>query len=599
VYSSVNPLQAILFILAVIWFLGAAALLSYSIYTYWKLKQRVGTAILLENNIYECDSIDSPCVVGLIKPRIYLPIGLSPQERSYILKHEQTHIKRFDYLVKPLAFLALCIHWFNPLVWLSFLLMGRDMEMSCDEGVLKSFGPDIKKAYSSSLLSFASEMRVFSGSPLTFGEQNAENRIKNVLSYRRLPAWTLAVILLALVLIGVSLLSNPASAEDPAAQPGEQSFSGQELYSMAEAWAEALKTRDGEPRYEMMSENMKEAFIAAQKLRSEPWNFNIGVSSPWVTSYEITVKADSAEILYHMTDSTQQTYDKKEIIYFGEENGKIVVTEADELLSDWERYYYYAPTAAEAMKVYRKALLESDYLTILSLTHSAELEPVGQQIWDTIKISDVRVVGQDVRDYNACYELELTIEDGGNSSFEKGVSPRWLWLVKGDQGWYVEGLMTGGSPDQDWWSSGTPVKTGIEKEDWNTGSFEFDQLLYLSPLSSSTFDYAESQMNGTKFKISDDLFEIDYPNWDDFRIRRPVYAREAMTDDMIRTFENSMKGKVSISEYTRKYRYTIYMNGDHKTNYRLYALDDELWLSSYADNTADKSEIVMNLWKLK
>ena len=136
-------------------------------------------------------------------------------------------------------------------------------------------------------------------------------------------------------------------------------------------------------------------------------------------------------------------------------------------------------------------------------------------------------------------------------------------------------------------------------ESLNAGSLEFDQLLYLSPLSSMTFGYAENMMKGTKYTISDDLFQIDYPNQDTFMIRQPVYIKETMTDEMIRAFENSTMETVSISEYTEKYRYTIYTSDNQKTNYRLYALDDELWLSSYADNTADKSEIVMDLWKLK
>ncbi len=407
---------------------------------------------------------------------------------------------------------------------------------------------------------------------------------------RRPLIWVTLILFLTLIFISIGLFSDTESKTE---------FTDREIGTMAGTWAEAMKTRDGEPRYEMMSEKMKEGFIAGQKLRSEPWNFNIGVSSPWVLDYEITVKDGSAEILYHLTDSTQQIYDKKEIIHFGKEKGKIVVAEADELLSDWERYYYYAPTAEDAMQVYSKALLESDYLSILSLTHSAKLEPTGQLVWDTVRIGDVRVTGQDVRDYNACYELELTVKNAGNSSFENGVSPRWLWLTRGDQGWYAEGLMTGGAPDEDWWRSYVPVKATIDTEIWNAGTFEFDRLLYLSLLSSSTFDYAESRMKAAKFTISDGVFRIDYPDSDDFSIRHPVYVRETMTDDMVRAFENSTMNTVSISEYTEKYRYTVYDDNGQKTNFRLYVLDGQVWLSSYTDNTAGKSEIVMQLWKLK
>jgi hypothetical protein len=353
---------------------------------------------------------------------------------------------------------------------------------------------------------------------------------------------------------------------------------------------------------------MKEQFIEGQKQRSDPWNFNIGVSSPWVKDYEITIKDGSAEILYHMTDSTQSIYDQKEIIYFGKENGKTVVSNAEELLSDWERYSYYAQTADEAMRAYTKALLESDYRTILALTPSAKLDPRGQLIWDTIKISGVKVVDSDVRDSKACYELELNVTNGGDSAFETGTSPRWLWLVKGPQGWYAEGLMTGGSPDADWWNAKpTLIKTGESGTNdpffgsnmQATGTYGFDRLIYLSPLSSWTFDYAENRMKGVMFTIDTGLFQIDYPEGDDYTVKQPAYHAEKMTDDMVRAFEESTMNQVSISDYKEKYRYTIYTGDNQKTGFRFYVLDNELWLASYADNTADGSEITKDIWKLR
>lgn len=446
-------LQTVLPLLSALWLLGTALLLIYSIMTYWKLKQQVRTAVRTDCNTYESGVIGSPCVIGIFRPKIYLPFGLNPSEKSYILKHEQIHIKRFDHLLKPAAFLTLCIHWFNPLVWVAFLLMSRDMEMSCDESVVKALGSTIKKDYSASLLAFAVPKNILRASPLTFGEGNTERRIRNILNYRRLPVWFAVIILLILSFIGFGLLTGPDNAQDIPDRTGTQQFQDQEIRSMAEIWAEALRTRDGEPRYEIMSGEMKEEFIAGQKDRSDPWNFNIGVSSPWVTDYEITVGEGQAEILYHMTDSTQGKYDKTEILYLGKENGKTVVVKSEELLSEWQRASYYPFTADEAMYAYTKALLSSNYSTILALTPSFELEPYGQLIWDTIKITDVKVVREDVRDRKACYELELTIADGGNSAFETGTSPRWLWLAKGEKGWYAEGLMTGGPPDENWWNN--------------------------------------------------------------------------------------------------------------------------------------------------
>lgn len=413
--------------------------------------------------------------------------------------------------------------------------------------------------------------------------------------------WIAVILLLLLIVTSIGLLSDPESKTAVSNPQSKPTFTNQEMSSLAAIWAESLKTRDGEPRYKIMSEKLQKEFIEGQKQRNNPWNFNIGVSSPWVADYEITIHQDSAEILYHLTDSTQEIYDEREIIYFGKENGKTVVIDAEELLSDWERYNYYAPTAEAAMQVYSNALLTSDYSSILSLTHSEKFDPNGQQICRTVKISDVKVINKDVRDRKACYELELTIDDGGSSAFEKGTFPRWLWLVKGEQGWYVEGLMTSGAPDSGWWntvSGGALDDPFFGTSEWATGTYGFDKLLYLSGLSSSTFDYAESKMKGTKFTIGTELFEIDYPDGNDYRIEAPVYTREKISGDMIQAFEKCTMEKVSISEYKVRYRYNIFTRDNQKTNFCFYVMDNQLWLSSYADNTADKSEIIMYLWKL-
>lgn len=446
-YASANPMQIIIFILSVIWILGVLALIIYSVASYLLLKHKVRMAVLLQDNVFECENIATPFVLGIINPKIYLPIGLSETEKSYILKHEQTHIRRFDYIIKPFAFLVLCVHWFNPLVWLSFILMSRDMEMSCDERVIKELGTDIKKDYSTSLLSLAVNKKMISGSPLAFGETGAMGRIKNVLNYKRPALWVIVVAVIAVVAVGIGLLANPNAASN---------YDHAEKIQMAETWAEALKTRDGKLRYEIMSESMKGKFIAEQKQRSgEEWNYNIGGSSPWVVNYEIDVQGDTATIIYHLADSGGGKYDETEIITFSRENNQLVIIDAKVKFAQWERVSCHAQTARQAMEVYIEALLASDYRALLSLEHAAPFNPNGQDVWNTVEIGDVRVISEDVREHKACYELELDIRDGGDSAFETGVFPRWLWLVKGEHGWYVEGLMTGGAPEEDWWTSAT------------------------------------------------------------------------------------------------------------------------------------------------
>lgn len=207
--ASANPLQTCTQIGAYIWLLGIAVMLVYSVVSVLILKSSLKNARLLEGNLYEADNLKTPFVLGVFRPRIFIPAGLSEEEKSYIIRHEQTHIHRLDHIIKPFGFLVLSIHWFNPLVWIAFVLMSTDMELSCDERVLKEMGGDIKKAYSASLLSLATEKRIINGSPLAFGEGNVRDRIKNVLNYKKPAFGAVIAALIAVICVGIGLMANP------------------------------------------------------------------------------------------------------------------------------------------------------------------------------------------------------------------------------------------------------------------------------------------------------------------------------------------------------------------------------------------------------
>ncbi len=179
--ANANPLQIWTTVGAIVWLAGAAVMLLYGAASFIVLKRRMKSAVCVEANVYETENIKSPFVLGFFKPKIYLPADLS--EREYVLLHERTHIRRRDHIVKLAAYFVLCMHWFNPLAWLAFLLMGADMEMSCDERVLKEAGG--KADYSRSLLSLATERRSIAGSPLAFGEGGIKERVKNVLKFKK------------------------------------------------------------------------------------------------------------------------------------------------------------------------------------------------------------------------------------------------------------------------------------------------------------------------------------------------------------------------------------------------------------------------------
>lgn len=210
--ASVNPLQIYTEISAYIWVIGIIALLVYSFVSILILKRQLKSAQLIEQNIYESKNLKTPFVLGLIRPKIYLPAGLNATERSYILLHEQTHIQRKDHIIKILAFLVLSIHWFNPLVWIAFILMSKDMELSCDERVLNEMDEGIKKPYANSLLSLATGRHILNGSPLAFGEGNVRVRIKNVLNYKKPRFWMIVFSIIILTVAGIGLMANPKAA---------------------------------------------------------------------------------------------------------------------------------------------------------------------------------------------------------------------------------------------------------------------------------------------------------------------------------------------------------------------------------------------------
>ncbi len=210
--ASMNPVQVWLTVGAYLWFAGMAIMLIYSVVSMVLLKRRLNDAVIIEDNIYRAENLKTPFVLGLFRPKIYIPAGLTDEENRYIILHERTHIRRHDHVVKPLAYFILCLHWFNPLAWAAFLLMSADMEMSCDERVLKEIGGETKKAYSMSLLSLAAERPIIGGSPLAFGEGGMKERIKNVLNFKK-PSRAIIIAAVALVaILSVGFAMNRVTA---------------------------------------------------------------------------------------------------------------------------------------------------------------------------------------------------------------------------------------------------------------------------------------------------------------------------------------------------------------------------------------------------
>lgn len=212
--TSVNTMQLILYAASVVWLIGIAAMITYSAVSYFAVKKRVASAIILRDNVYLCDGIETPFVYGIIKPKIYIPTSVSEADTDYILAHERVHISRGDHIIKLIALAALSLHWFNPLAWVSFKLMTNDMELSCDERALTKFDRDVKKDYASALLSISiKQNRLSYGGLLSFGESNIKTRIKGVLSAKK-PALVVSVIAVAVIAVAAVCLLTNANGND-------------------------------------------------------------------------------------------------------------------------------------------------------------------------------------------------------------------------------------------------------------------------------------------------------------------------------------------------------------------------------------------------
>lgn len=199
---------------AYIWLCGCIVLLVRNLFLIWRTKQIVLMAIRRKDNIYESECISTPFVLGIVRPKIYIPFNLSEQEREYILKHEQYHIRRKDQIIKICAYILCVIYWFQPLIWFAYFVMIRDMEMSCDEYVLKNSKSDIRAAYSTSLLKLATKTGDFNAGLPAFGESDIRKRVKNIMKFNAKKKWVSVVAAIAVVIVGVSCLTKAAVKTD-------------------------------------------------------------------------------------------------------------------------------------------------------------------------------------------------------------------------------------------------------------------------------------------------------------------------------------------------------------------------------------------------
>ncbi len=212
--SSINDTDNTFYIIDFIWGLGVTSIILYSIVSYIVLKKKVSDSIKLKDNIFICDNIETPFTFGIIKPKVYIPSDMKQTEQSYVLLHEKAHIKRMDNLWKPLGFVILSVHWFNPLVWVAFNLFCKDIEFATDEKVIKKLNEDGKKEYSEILLSFSlKKSQLVSTCPVAFGENNVKERISMIVKYKKVSIFVVVISILVCLITAVCFLTNPKTKE--------------------------------------------------------------------------------------------------------------------------------------------------------------------------------------------------------------------------------------------------------------------------------------------------------------------------------------------------------------------------------------------------
>ena len=211
---SMTPMQVIISILSGVWVAGMVVMLAYTVISYLRVKNKISTAVRLRENIFQSENVVSPFVLGVVKPKIYLPFDMKAQDMEHVIAHENAHIRRKDHLWKPFGFLLLTLHWFNPFIWIAYVLLCRDIELACDEKVVKEFDNQQKADYAQALLTCSVNRRMIAACPIAFGEVGVKNRVKSILNYKKPAFWIIIVAVLASVIAAVCFLTDPVSEKD-------------------------------------------------------------------------------------------------------------------------------------------------------------------------------------------------------------------------------------------------------------------------------------------------------------------------------------------------------------------------------------------------
>lgn len=311
-----------------VWAAGMVAMFLYGAVSLFLLSRRLKGSVRLRDNIYLSDYVPTPFVIGVVRPRIYLPSSLRESEMDYIILHERTHIQRGDHITRMLAFLALTVYWFHPLIWVAYYLSGKDMEMSCDEAVMRRMGEDIRADYATSLLNLATGRLFSSGTPLAFGEGDTKTRIQNVMRWRKPNRVAVGIALAVIMVAAVVLGTDPWAADAKDAGSGQVvGMENEELRLAADAWAKAVCNRDGNTIVNLSTARIMETLEEEELLSGEEGEYSFGWSSPWPWDSEkdyriVTYAENQTTVQYFAWTSDPHVTVWQELLTWERENGE-------------------------------------------------------------------------------------------------------------------------------------------------------------------------------------------------------------------------------------------------------------------------------------
>ena len=565
-----------------LWAAGGLGLLLWSGLSYGRLRYRVREAVLVTDNIYESDRADSPFVCGFFRPRVYLPPGLSEADRRYVILHEQAHIARGDHILKPIAWLALCLHWFNPVLWLAFRLYGRDVERACDQRVIRSFDRKDTAGYAEALLHLGQSRRLTLAAPLAFGEENAMGRIRHVLAYRRparviilcgaLAGLAAAVLLLANPLHQVRLVSNghlffPDTADPAMVMPKELQKELTELLN-SHRWLPADR-----PLEEVQAESASCASLSTVQGGLSTYEVMQARDRCWLNYYRMQGEMVTRSSFYAL----DQSFDRDYTAWLNKAEAYLWESRPDAL-------YDLGPIKAEYPNDLSPILDACNLWPIFPDAYDVSLDPeAGVLSFRLHQIPPLRSQQTALADYLRDVSLVL-------QTLVPAIDPvRWsLDVTEGD--WTLPETCPGTIADKeafrqvyrDMEAAARLLRSPIALH-------EYKSLLYLSPaLQDETDSLPLISLDLRMDRFDCSLYRPDGSDPMNISLSRPVYDCHRLREG-----EFPAEAGIDLDRYQEAYCTIVKYWRGRESAYRLYELDRDLFLAKY--NLDDQLDYMLQL----